>query len=277
MSVNESGEFRQIAALVGYDGTDYCGFQVQPGRPTIQGSLEESLCTFTTKQGRVIGSGRTDSGVHARGQVIGVSVLWRHGLDDLRRAWNVHLPPAIVIRKIDEAPVGFHPRFSAESRTYCYFMVEGAVREPLSSRYALDVGRRLDLEAMQAAAAHLVGTHDFATFGQPPQGENTVRTVLGADVKLAEVNLAHTGLDVNVGRRLVFTVTANAFLQHMVRKLMGSLIKVGLGRWSVSRFAEALRAADGAYCAPPAAPCGLVLEKVAYPESWRLFAESNAR
>lgn len=264
-------DLKQVAALVGYDGTDYCGFQVQADVPTIQGTLEEALRTFTTLQGRIAGAGRTDAGVHARGQVIGLTLQWRHGLDDLRRAWNAHLPPAIVIRRVTEPPAGFHPRFSAVQRTYRYFMREGVEREPLSSRYTLDIAQSLDLAAMQAAAAELVGTHDFATFGQPPQSKSTVRTVYAAEWHVEMSDLSPVA--VVAERRLVFTLTANAFLQHMVRKVVGSLIEVGRGRWSGADFAEALHAANGARSAPPAPPCGLVLEWVAYPEAWRLFAE----
>ncbi len=266
-----AGDLRQIAALVGYDGTAYHGFQVQAGVPTIQGVLEESLSTFTTLQGRIAASGRTDTGVHARGQVIGLALQWRHSLDDLRRAWNAHLPNDIVVRRVVAAPEGFHPRFSARERTYRYFVREGAERDPLSRRYALQVAQPLDVAAMQAAAAHLVGTHDFATFGQPPQGESTVRTLSAAGWRIAESNLTPPGLQDE--RSLVFTVTANAFLQHMVRKLVGSLIEVGRGRWTEADFAAALQAANGAHAAPPAPPCGLVLEWVTYPEVWKLFAE----
>lgn len=264
---------RQVAALVEYDGTDYCGFQVQAGVPTIQGCLEEALRTFTELHGRIAGSGRTDTGVHARGQVIGLEVTWRHDLDDLRRAWNAHLPPAVVIRRLVEAPVGFHPRFSAVQRSYRYTVVEGGAA-PLARRYAHTVAQTLDLEAMQQAAAHVVGTHDFATFGQPPQGENTVRTVSRAEWVIAQD--AVPALGGCVGRRLVFTITANAFLQHMVRKLAGSLLWVGQGRWGSADFMQALAAADGSRCAPPAPPNGLVLEWVTYPEAWRLFAEPAA-
>ncbi len=263
--------FVQVAALAGYDGTAYNGFQVQADVPTIQAQLEEALGTFTTLQGRIVGSGRTDTGVHARGQVVAATVQWRHELDDLRRAWNAHLPKDIVIRQVIAPPAGFHPRFSAVQRTYRYFLREGAGREPLSSRYALDVSQRLDVAAMQAAAAELVGTHNFATFGRPPQGENTIRTVFAADWHIDSSDLPPVGLQDE--RRLVFTITANAFLQHMVRKVVGSLLEVGEGRWSVERFACALQAADGAQSAPPAPPCGLVLETVTYPEEWQLFAE----
>lgn len=258
-----------VAALVGYDGSAYNGFQVQANAPTIQGTLERSLAAFASVQGRIVGAGRTDTGVHARGQVISLTLQWRHGVDALQRAWNAHLPPDIVIRQVAVAPDGFHPRFCAERRTYRYFVRTGALREPLSSRYRLDLPSPLDLEAMQAAALALLGTHDFATFGTPPQGENTVRTAFAAQWQVERTNVTPLGLQDE--RRLVFTITANAFLQHMVRKVVGSLLEVGRGRWSVPEFISAFKAAQGARSAPPAAPAGLVFEWVTYPEPYQLF------
>jgi tRNA pseudouridine38-40 synthase len=111
--------------VVAYDGTSYHGFQFQVGQPTIQGSLEEALGRCAEPLGRVAGAGRTDTGVHAVGQVVGVQVRWRHSLDALQRAWNAHLPPDITVRRLVEAPPTFHPRFSAVQRTYRYTVIEG--------------------------------------------------------------------------------------------------------------------------------------------------------
>lgn len=253
-----------VAALVAYDGTDFMGFQVQPGVPTIQGALEHALGTFTTLHGRVAGAGRTDTGVHARGQVISATVRWRHDLAALQRAWNAHLPDAISIDAVQPAPEGFHPRFSARSRTYRYTAVtwEGVgqppLRAPLEQRFAHFEPRRLNLEAMSEAASSLVGRQDFATFGQPPQGENSVRSITRAEWQ-------H-----EAGSRVVFVITADAFLKHMVRRLVGSLLEVGRGRWSVAGFAAALHACDTSRSAPPAVPNGLVLESVEYAPDWGL-------
>jgi tRNA pseudouridine38-40 synthase len=252
-----------VAALVSYDGTDFLGFQVQPGVPTIQGALEQALDRLTVRLGRIAGAGRTDTGVHARGQVVLVTARWRHDLAALQRAWNAHLPAAISIDAVRPAPEGFHPRFSARSRTYHYTVVmwEGSgqppLRAPLVQRFAHFEPRRLDVAAMGKAAACLVGRQDFATFGQPPQGESTVRSILRAQWREQD-------------GRLVFVVTANAFLKHMVRRLVGSLLEVGRGRWTVAGFAAALQARDPSRSAPPAVPNGLVLDSVEYAPVWGL-------
>ncbi len=259
-----------VYGRVAYDGTDYHGFQYQVGVPTIQADLEAALDRFSSRVGRVAGAGRTDAGVHACGQVISVTVRWAHGLGDLQRAWNAHLPQSIAVRGVQPAPDGFHPRFSAVSRTYRYTVQHHPCpdrwkepdRSPLTDRYALFETRPLDLTQMRAAAELLVGTFDFATFGRPPQGESTVRTVERAEWRVAEEGMPHRGL----GRRLEFTITANAFLRQMVRCLVGSLIAVGRGEWSVTEFQTALAACDRARSAPPAPPQGLELEYVTYPD-----------
>ncbi len=260
-----------VCGLVAYDGSNYHGFQVQVGVPTIQGALEGALAAITTPASRVVGSGRTDAGVHANGQVIVVRLPWRHSVADLQRAWNAHLPPDISLRRLVLAPEGFHPRFSALSRTYRYRIDQydpGGYppprRSPLTERYGLFVPRPLDLEAMRAAAEALVGEHDFATFGQPPQGVNTVRRIFEAEWRVVHTDLPP--LDDFPGRRIVFTVRANAFLRQMVRNLVGSLLEVGRGRWSPDDMALALAARERSCSAPPAPPQGLIWERVEYPD-----------
>jgi len=268
----------QVAALVTYDGTDFHGFQLQPNALTVQAVLEQALQRCCGEPCRVIGSGRTDAGVHASGQVITTKVPWRHSLQDLQRAWNAHLPATVAIRKLVLAPEGFHPRFSAVQRTYRYTLFDQAVvsderllprHAPLLERYALYVRQTLDWEAMNAGARFLLGEHDFATFGQPPQGEQTVRSLYQAEWQVVQTTLLP--LDTVAGRQLVFTVTANAFLRQMVRNLVGTLLAVGRGEWSAEAVRAALVAKDRRCCAPPAPPQGLVLEKVLYPPSLLLW------
>jgi tRNA pseudouridine38-40 synthase len=259
-----------VCGLVAYDGTEFHGFQIQQGVPTIQGTLEAVLQRLTGTPVRVHGAGRTDTGVHARGQVIAAQVPWRHSVADLQRAWNAHLPRSIAVRKVQQAPDGFHPRYSAVARTYRYSVIEAADpspaaprHSPLTDRFAWYVTGPLNLVAMQAAAAQLLGEQDFATFGQPPVGENTVRTVDVATWQVVESNLPPLGDD--VGRTLIFTIRANAFLYQMVRNLVGALVAVGQGRWTVAQFEAALRACLRSQAAPPAPPQGLVLERVDFP------------
>jgi len=266
-----------VCGLVAYDGTAYHGFQYQVGVSTIQGTLEAALSNFTQTVSRVVGSGRTDTGVHANGQVISVQVPWRHTVEELQRAWNAHLPSDITLRHLQVAPPEFHPRFSAISRTYRYtvYCYAGSSqssaprRSPLTDRFALYKTSVLDLTAMQQAAANLVGEHDFATFGQPPQGESTVRRLYQADWQAVETNVP--ALNAYPGQCLVFTVTANAFLRHMVRNLVGTLLEVGVGNWTPEDVQLALVAKKRSCCAPPAPAHGLVLEKVEYPKHLGLF------
>jgi tRNA pseudouridine38-40 synthase len=261
-----------VCGKVAYDGTGYHGFQVQAGVPTIQGALEEALSRFCQPVGRVAGAGRTDSGVHASGQVVAVNVVWRHALAQLQSAWNAHLPASISVRRVTVAPEGFHPRFSAQARTYRYYVVEGdratLGRSPLTDRFALNVAQPLDLTAMQAAATLVVGEHDFATFGQPTQGESTVRQVLAAEWQ--EVTDTLPPLDdalVDVTpRRLALTITANGFLRNMVRRLVGTFLAVGRGEWTLADVGAALAARDRSRSAPLAPPNGLILAQVVYPD-----------
>lgn len=243
-------------ATLAYDGTAYQGFQRQAeGIPTIQAAVEQALRRVTRQDVTVIGAGRTDSGVHARGQVIAFDAEWRHTNADLLRALNALLPDDIAVQDICQQP-GFHPRFDALSRRYSYTVIEASQPQPLLRLQSWRVWGVLDTEAMQTAAALLLGKHDFATFGQPPQGTNTVREVHYS---------GWTAHPADYGRKLVYEVEANAFMHHMVRRIVGMLIEVGLGALPVAGFEQAFRAADLAQAGMIAPPQGLVLEKVRYP------------
>lgn len=252
---HESGPHvrHRLWARVEYDGTDFYGFQVQPDGRTVQGEIERALEQVTGSGTRVVGAGRTDRGVHARGQVVGFEVAWRHGLNDLHRAMNAVLSADVALAEMGRAPEGFHPRFSALSRTYRYTLLRDKWRSPLARHTAWHVAEGLDVAAMVEAGDRLVGSFDFASFGKPPQGENTVRTV-------------HQAVWQERGRYLLFDIEANAFLYRMVRSLVGTLVQVGLGRMSLDGFLQVLQARDrsqGKYLAPAH---GLCLMRVDYPE-----------
>lgn len=218
----------------------------------MQGALEQALQRLTGQTVRIRYAGRTDAGVHAESQVIAADVVWRHALADLERAWNVLLPPDVAVRALTEyADPRFHPRFSARSRVYRYTVWTAPWRSPLHRRYAHHEPRPMDLERMNQAAAALIGSHDFASFGQPTQGESTVREVLRAGWQAQE-------------RLLVFEIEANAFLRRMVRTVVGTLLEVGVGRRSVENVSQTLAAQDRAQAAAPAPACGLCLVEVKY-------------
>jgi tRNA pseudouridine38-40 synthase len=250
----ESGIAR-FWAQVEYDGTNLAGFQLQAQERTVQGEIERALGEVTGVETRVTGAGRTDSGVHARGQIIAFEVEWRHALPDLHRALNAVLPADVAILHMGVAPQGFHPRFDALSRTYQYKVLTQPWRSPLDRHIAWHLPYQLDMERMAQASHCLVGTHDFSTFGRPPQGENAVRTVSEAEWRES-------------GRFLVFDITANAFLYHMVRSIVGSLVQVGLGQLSPEQFERILAARDSSQVAAPGyrmAPAhGLCLMHVDY-------------
>jgi tRNA pseudouridine38-40 synthase len=242
---------RHFRALVEYDGTDYHGFQFQSDRRSVQGVLEKALSKLTGQASRMVGAGRTDAGVHATGQVIAFWASWRHEVTDLLRAMNAVLPKDVVLLSLEIAPRGFHPRYSARSRCYRYTVLNQPLRSPLNRRWALGMSKPLDIERMNQAAAGLVGEHDFATFGRPPRGQNTVRQVLRANW-WREQALVH------------FDIEANAFLQKMVRSLVGTLLQVGIGDLSLEEFGRRLAACDRSLAGPTAPPHGLCLVAVNY-------------
>jgi tRNA pseudouridine38-40 synthase len=247
-------ESRRYRAIVEYDGTDFHGFQRQAqGERTVQETLETVISAVTQQPVSIIGAGRTDAGVHARGQVISFDAGWQHGDAALGRAINANLPSDLVVRNVAVASREFHPRFDARRRTYQYFINNQSVFSPLLRRVAWHRPRPLDLAAMNAACRLLVGEHDLATFGTPPVGNNTVRRIYAARWQGQE-NL------------VIFTIEANAYLYHMVRSLVGSLCLVGEGQWSVEEFARVLTAADRSLAGPTAPPHGLCLELVGYGE-----------
>jgi len=243
----------RVRAIVAYDGTDFAGFQRQTNAPTVQGALEQALATIG-QPGRVLAAGRTDAGVHATGQVIAFDVDWPHPLEELQRALNAVLPEAIAIWEVAWAAPDFHPRFQARSRTYRYTLYNAPVRDPLRRRTAYHVAAPLDVGAMQEAARFLVGEHDFAAFGRPPKGENTVRRVLRAEW--------------SAQRPLItFEIEATAFLYRMVRRIVGTLLPVGWGKVGPEHVAEVLASRDPSLAGPTVPPHGLCLVAVSYPET----------
>lgn len=265
-----------IAALVAYDGTDYSGFQYQVEQSTIQGELEEALSKVVQVHCRIIGSGRTDAGVHASGQVVHTNLPWKHNVRTLLRAWNAHLPSDIVVRQVYKAPPNFHSRFSAKSRTYTYTIYQSeneleqklTRRSPLTDRFSLLEQNVLEINKMVQAGEYLLGLHDFGTFGNPPQGTNTVRLMQKIDI---QEHISPLPIDGLKGRYITITITANAFLRQMVRNIVGTLLDVGRKRRSPDDVKAALLACDRSQCAPPAPARGLTLQRVWYPDYPQLF------
>lgn len=244
----------KVRAKVAYDGADFRGFQRQANARTVQGEVESAVGRVCGTAARVIGAGRTDTGVHATGQVIGFEATWGRALDELGRALNANLPDDVAVRDLAACDADFHPRFSARSRVYVYSAYVGAVREPLRRRYAWQLEAEPDLAAMNEAGQALLGRHDFAAFGSAPSGdvgETTVRDVLRAEWRRSELGLA-------------FEVEANAFLYRMVRRMVMLLVRVGQGRVAPAEVRAILESRDAGRIKGLAPACGLCLVDVKY-------------
>lgn len=234
-----------------YDGTEYSGFQRQPGLPTVQGALEKAISDVAIPRGPLYAAGRTDAGVHARGQVVSFQGSLKAPVSRLPYALNSILPKDISVKEAEEVPEDFDARRSARSREYIYNLYLGEFPSPLKNRYAFHHKGALDLDAMGEALDCVVGVHDFASFCRREKGKSTVREVYQVEL-LEWADL--------VGIR----VRANAFVWMMMRMLSGSLLKVGEGKWSVEYFREVLSRSDNSLSGPCIPPRGLVLERVYY-------------
>lgn len=245
-------------ATIAYDGTEFHGFQRQAKGRTVQGELERALGEVAQPGATVLGAGRTDSGVHAAGQVIGFEADWRHGPEDLRRALNAHLPPDLVVLMMSEAPAEFHPRRSARGRRYRYTIYQSPQRHPLIDRYAWQVWPPLSMAALNQASARLIGQHDFAAFGTAPdEGGHTRRRVARSEWNTETPDEPEVTL-------LRFHIEADAFLFRMVRSLVGTLKSVGLGSLRPDEFEAVLNSRDRARSGPAAPAQGLCLMEVTY-------------
>jgi tRNA pseudouridine38-40 synthase len=244
----------QLRFTVEYEGGAYQGWQVQPGGPTVQEVLEQALATALREKVRVRGAGRTDAGVHACGQVAAVRVTHvPPDLDRLQKSLNALTPDDIAIRDVAVVDDAFDPRRDARSRVYEYRILNARAPSPFWRRYAWQVGLPLDVAAMDAAAASLLGEHDFAAFcaADSEPVRSTVRRVLESRVH-------------SVPPLLVYRVEATAFLKHMVRNIVGTLVEIGLGQRPPDALADVLAGRDRTRAGATAPPHGLMLIAVRY-------------
>ncbi len=242
----------RIALIVEYDGARYHGSQVQEDLPTIQGELENALEKVTGEKIRTAFAGRTDRGVHARGQVVACDTECSLEPMTIARALNHHLPDDIAIKNAIAVNHDFDPRRDALSREYCYYIWNDTSPSPLRRWNALFVQQPLDIAGMDRACQAIVGTYDFAPFASSLDDlRNTVRTVYRANT-------------FREGSMVTCHIEANAFLPHQVRNTVGSLLQVGLGKIDVAGFEEILESKRVAVAGPPAPPHGLCLLKVNY-------------
>ena len=240
--------------LIEYDGRPYHGFQAQADLPSVQGSLERAIKAFCGEDLRVSAAGRTDTGVHATGQVAHVDLAKAWPAETVRNALNAHLvPEPIAILAAEVAADDWHSRFSATGRRYRYRILNRASPPALDQGRVWHVKKPLDAAAMHAAAQVLVGHHDFTTFRDLAcQAKSPIKTLDVADVR-------------REGDEVILEFVARSFLHRQVRSMTGSLAEVGIGRWTAADLKAALDAADRKACGPVAPAEGLYLTRVAYP------------
>ncbi len=262
--------------ILAYDGSHYKGFQRQAKAPSVQGVVEETLRKLGWQGRSILAAGRTDTGVHAQGQVIAFDLEWKHDAQELQTALNSYLPMDVVARGVQKVCASFHPRYDASWRKYLYRVYCQPVRDPLLEPYAWRVWPAIELEGLQAAAGLLPGTHDFGAFGTPPQaGGHTVRVVLQSAWR-------------QESPYLVFEISGQAFLYHMVRRLVFIQVAIAQGNLALDALSQALQ--TGTELNPDKrmggvavyrlvhglAPAqGLVLAEVRYPPEAERGAEDN--
>lgn len=255
----QTEQMRSLKLTIAYDGTDFVGWQVQPTGRSVQAELEKAWQTITGESLRITACGRTDSGVHALGQVCSLSTGTRLDLPTIQRAINAVLPADVCLLEVVEAGADFHAIRDCVEKTYRYQIQAGRLLDVFSRRYAWHVPVSLDLAAMQTAAVHLVGRHDFAAFqATGSERYSTVRTISQAVVSEVPTDRF---------QRIEILLTADGFLYNMVRCIAGSLVLVGQQKRPPEWLAEVIRCKDRALAGPTAPPHGLTLLRAVHTTS----------
>ncbi len=243
---------RRLKCIVAYDGTDFSGFQVQPDQVTIQGEIEAALQRITGETIQIAGSGRTDAGVHARGQVFHFDTASGIPLEKWQFVLNNQLPDSIVIRSVEEVDASFHARFDVKIKEYRYCIDNAPVADVFRHRYADHIRCPLDVAAMQQGARHLIGEHDFTSFCSAKTFvEDKVRTIFDLRVERS-------------GDEIWIVCRGNGFLYNMVRIIAGTLVEVGQGKRSPDELKDILLACDREQAGKTAPAKGLTMWEVTY-------------
>lgn len=260
--MNHLVSMKNFKLVIEYDGTALNGWQIQKTGRTVQGEIEAAITKMTGKQVRVAGSGRTDAGVHALGQVAAFRCETRLTPQTFFSGLNSLLPDDIVVLSCEAVPLDFHPRFDAAGKTYIYRILNRPTAIAVGRKYAWHIKKELDIPAMTQAIGHIIGTHDFKSFentGSPRS--HTVRTVSSASVsRIATVEETIASCE----KMIAIRITANGFLRYMVRNLTGTLVDVGLSKLSPADFADILHQKDRSRASATAPPHGLFLQRVYY-------------
>ncbi|MCA5013820.1 MULTISPECIES: tRNA pseudouridine(38-40) synthase TruA [unclassified Enterococcus] len=242
-------------AVIAYDGTNFNGFQIQPDKRTVQGEFENTLRRINNgKTITIFGSGRTDAGVHAEGQVIHFDYDQTRDLEKMRYALDTQTPKDIAVKSVEIVPEDFHARYHVVEKTYCFRVDIGKPRSPFKRFYATHFMYPVDVNKIRRALPDLLGTHDFTSFcASGTEIEDKVRTIYEANL---EVNEAEN--------ELIFTFRGDGFLYKMIRILVGTLLKMGSGRIDETTIPQILAAKDRNFAGPTANPEGLYLMEVKY-------------
>ena len=267
---------RNIRLTLAYDGGDYVGWQVQPNGRSVQAVLEQAIRKLTGESARILAAGRTDSGVHALGQVANFLTERSIPCENIQRGLQTHLPNDVVVLKAEDVPLEFHATYSAKQKRYRYVIFQSPVRSPFLERYVWWRTEELDTPRMQQAADDLLGTHDFRCFESHfPNKATSVRTVeearffrTGGWAVWNPWSLAQSNPTIeNEGLFLCFEIVADGFLYNMVRAIVGTLVKVGVGRWSPEDVRSIIQNQDRALAGETAPAQGLYLVSVNYDEA----------
>jgi tRNA pseudouridine38-40 synthase len=256
---------RYFKLTIAYDGTDFHGWQMQTGRPTIQGEIVTVLRSLTQETVTLQGAGRTDAGVHAVGQVASFRTQSHLSAGDFQRALNALLPPTIRIVNAEEVGPTFNARWSARGKTYRYRLYRGRVVPPMLWRYVLHYPFPLNEDAMRDAAARFVGTHDFTSFAASTGSEENDKD-RATEREIYSAELARTPDN----EELIFTVRGRSFLRYMVRKMVGTLLDVGRGKLAPEDIDRLYELKDRSKSGPTVPPQGLCMISVDLEESFRL-------
>ena len=261
---------KRIRITVAYDGTDYCGWQIQPNGITVEEVLNRELSRLLGEKIRIIGASRTDSGVHALGNAAVFDTETRIPPERISYALNQRLPEDIVIVRSEEVPADWHPRYQSCVKTYEYHIFNADVPDPTRRRNTYFVSYPLNLEDMRRAAGYLTGTHDFVSFCNIRTSvEDTVRTIYDLEISRQEVYGAGSGRD---GREITIRICGNGFLYNMVRIIVGTLLRVGRGFYTPEQVKDILEAENRQAAGVTAPPQGLVLVGFEYLHPVRLDA-----
>lgn len=243
---------RNIKLTISYEGTNYSGWQIQPNGSTIQEELEKAIEEVFGKRHRVHGAGRTDTGVHAKGQVAHFKTVQTIPVQNIQAAFNSVLPPDIAIIKAEEVSTDFHSRFDARKKLYNYYFLNIRNRDPFSEKYSWRVPYKLNLSLMKKEAAFLVGRHDFKSFQASDKRErSSVRKIYHANIK-------------KNGSMIIFDIEGEGFLYNMVRNIAGTLIDIGRGYLPPGSMKKIMRGKDRTLAGPTAPAKGLFLMEVKY-------------